>query len=187
VGGERREGRVSLGRLRGLYRRFADYVEMDRQGNRVCDLSALAATLAGAESMDVGRQVTGVGKEKKTQQVRKKGVVWAPPPPLNPSAFPTACLGRQLGEALPSRRTHSLTHTSRPRCSTVLSLPLCPLADRERLVRATFRSEYDRWVPLSADSGKLAFIHPSTLISHSLPKIVCYRKGYLLNLNKRVE
>ena len=80
VGGERRERRVSLCRLRGLYRRFADYVEMDGRGNRVCDLSTLAATLAGAESMDVGRQATGMWK-KKIQRVRKKGWVWASPSP----------------------------------------------------------------------------------------------------------
>ena len=41
VGGERRERRVSLGRLGGLYRQLADYVEMDGWGDRVRNLSLL--------------------------------------------------------------------------------------------------------------------------------------------------
>ena len=112
VGGERRERRVSLGRLRGLYRRFADYVEMDGRGNRVCDLSTLAATLAGAESMDVGVKLQGCGRKKYSESEKRGGC--GPLPPPNPSAFPTACPGIGGGEWLSSRRTHS-----HPRCSIV--------------------------------------------------------------------
>ena len=41
VGGERRERRVSLGRLRGLYRQLADYVEMDGWGGGIGFVTSL--------------------------------------------------------------------------------------------------------------------------------------------------
>ena len=49
-------------------------------GDRVRNLSALAATLTGAESMDVGRQATGVGKKKNTASQKKGGGVGLSPP-----------------------------------------------------------------------------------------------------------